>query len=162
MTPAQIYDILKKAGYLVPGKDGTFGTCREGFICITDPTCIWPPILNFIDVAWIILAAITGFLLAGWGITMVRGANHDMVKNLRTLILIFGTLSVAVPAMNALGFDDEIVSKCGLIEISQDEIDKLLEAYSSSIEDPSYEHFEILDSAFDNIDNAEDVSIDDI
>ena len=77
---AQIAHILQKAGYDV--------IYQGGDLFITEPTCIWPPLLEFIDVAWVVLTVITGILLAGWGATMLRGANHDMVKNLRTLVLI--------------------------------------------------------------------------
>lgn len=125
--------------------------CENGFYCIEDPTCIWPPILEFVNNAWIILTIITAFLLAGWGITMLRGANHDMVKNLRTLVLIFGVLSAAIPAVNVLGLGEAIVSECETIKIAQTQIDELLQMRDIHMENPTYEHFEVLDSAFDDI-----------
>ena len=106
---------------------------------------------EFIDTAWVVLIIITGFLLAGWGITMVRGANHDMIKNLRSLVLIFGTLSAAIPAMNVLGVGKAIVSTCETIEISQAEVAELLKLHENEMENPTYEHFEVLDSAFDDV-----------
>ena len=142
---AEFMQILDRAGYKLLD-------CESGFYCIEDPTCIWPPILDFVNTAWIILAVMTAFLLAGWGITILRGANHNMIKNLRTLVLIFGTLSVAIPAMNVLGLGEVIVSECGTIKVSQTQVDELLQMRRLQMEDVTYEHFEVLDSAFDDID----------
>ena len=142
---AQIANILQKAGYDV--------VYQGGDLFITDPTCIWPPLLEFIDVAWVVLTVITGILLAGWAATMLRGANHDMVKNLRTLVLIFGTLSVSIPAMNMLGGKHAIVSKCDKIEISPEQINELLKLRNQTRSDSDYESFEIIDSEFDDMDD---------
>ena len=117
---AEMAKILTKAGYQLTD-------CQVGFICLVDPTCIWPPLLEFVHVAWTVLTVITGFLLAGWGITMLRGAQHDIVKNLKTLVLIFGTLSVALPAVNVLGAGKAIVGQCDVIQISQEQINQLLQ-----------------------------------
>jgi hypothetical protein len=144
---------LKNAGYTLRG-------CRVGFICLEDPTCIWPPLLDFIHVAWMVLAIITAFLLAGWGITMVRGANHDMVKNLRTLILIFGTLSVALPAVDVLGGGAFVLEHCATIEISKAEVDKLLNMRDVKMKEPKYEHFLIKDS-YDSLE-YQDSQVDDL
>jgi hypothetical protein len=137
-----VAQILTKAGYIL-------NDCTNGYLCITDPTCIWPPLLNFINTAWIILSVATGFLLAGWGITMVRGANHDIVKNLRTLVLIFGTLSVAIPAVNVLGAGKAIVGQCDIIKVSQEQVNELVNLNNESLTNPDYESFEIIDSAVD-------------
>ena len=141
---ANVAKILDKAGY-------TLKNCQSGFLCIQDPTCIWPPLISFISVAWVILAVITAFLLAGWGITMLRGANHNMVKNLRTLVLIFGTLSVALPAVNVLGAGKAIVNQCDTIMVSAEEIDALVQMKSQTLQDAGYENFEIIDSQFDDM-----------
>ena len=137
---ATVAQILNKAGYHLTD-------CQVGFLCVVDPTCIWPPLLEFINYAWIIITVITGFLLAGWGITMVRGANHDMIKNLRTLVLIFGSLSVAIPAVNVVGGGKAVVGKCDIIKISQSQIDELLQTTDIGKSDENYEVFVITDSA---------------
>ena len=141
---AEIAQILTKAGYQIQD-------CQTGFLCIVDPTCIWPPLLEFIHTAWIILAVLTGILLAGWGATMLRGAQHDMVKNLRTLVLIFGTLSVALPAVNVLGAGRAIVNQCDTIKISQDQVNELLKLRNQSLDTNQYETFEVIDSQYDDI-----------
>lgn len=147
MSPEQLRDViraLKDAGYSFPSD------CPNGYLCIVDPTCIWPSLLEFINIAWIVLAAITGFLLAGWAITMLRGANHNMVQNLRTLVLIFGTLSVALPAVNMLGGGAFLVNKCNVIEVSQEQIQELLpDPNRGNINQENYEHFDIHDSQYD-------------
>lgn len=142
----QVAQILDRAGYIL--RD-----CQVGFLCIVDPTCVWPPLLNFIRVAWIILTFITGMLLAGWGITMLRGANHAIINNLRTLVLIFGTLSVAIPAMNLLGGGKAIVNQCDTMKISQAQVNELLKMRSQYLQQQNFEHFEIRDSDFDDLDS---------
>lgn len=141
---AQVAQILTKAGY-------TLQDCQVGFLCITDPTCIWPPFLEFIHNAWIVLTFITGILLAGWGATMVRGANHDMVKNLRSLVLIFGVLSVALPAVNLLGAGRAVVNSCNTIKLSQSHINELVRMRGQSMQQPEFENFDIRDSNFDDL-----------
>ncbi len=143
---AQVAQILDKAGY-------TLQNCEVGFLCITDPTCIWPPLLEFIHNAWLVLTFITGVLLAGWAATMLRGANHDMVKNLRSLVLIFGTLSVALPAVNLLGAGRAVVNSCDTIKLSQSHIDELVRMRNQSMQQQPFENFDIRDSNFDNLDS---------
>ena len=141
----EIKEILTRAGYSV------LKNCPGDSICIIDPTCVWPPLLNFIHTGWIIIAVITGFLLAGWGITMVRGAKHDMIQNLRTLILIFGTLSVALPAVNLMGGGTAIVNQCNTIQISTEQTQELLDMLNQNkFQQESYEFLDIQDSAFDD------------
>jgi len=124
MNPGAVADIeqlLRNAGYYAH-------RCQMD-LCLTDPTCIWPPLLEFINTAWIVLTVITAFLLAGWGIAMVRGAMYsasDVAKNLRNLLLIFGTLSAAIPIVNVLGADKYVVSQCKVIRISQAQVQELL------------------------------------
>ena len=141
----EVKRILVETGY------GVLKDCPAGSLCIVDPTCIWPPLLEFIHTAWLVLAFITGILLAGWAATLLRGANHDMVKNLRSLVLIFGTLSVALPAVNLLGGGQAIVNQCDKIEISQDQVNELLKMRNQSLEQQQFENFDIRDSEFDNL-----------
>lgn len=141
---SQVAKILTKAGYILQDCN------QDGFLCITDPTCIWPPLLEFITNAWYVLTAITGILLAGWAVTMLRGASHDMIKNLRTLVLIFGSLSVALPAVNMLGAGKAIVGQCGdPIMVSYDRIQELVQMSRETLEHQQFENFDISDSAFD-------------
>ncbi len=149
---AEAIKILKNAGY-------TLRDCRNGYICLEDPTCIWPPLLNFINTAWVVLTLITAFLLAGWGITMVRGANHDMVKNLRTLVLIFGTLSVALPVVDVLGGGAFVLNQCDTIEVAQTQVNELFNSYKDRLKPTTYEYFNISDS-YDQLEYTEQKSDD--
>ncbi len=139
-----IYKTLKNAGFEMPS------SCPGGKICIIDPTCIWPPLLDFIHTAWILLTIATVALLAGWGATMLRGANHDMVKNLRTLVLIFGVLSATLPILKVIGGENVLINQCNVIELPQQDVAKLLETAQKSLEKANYESFEIIDSQYDN------------
>ncbi len=138
--------LLKRAGYEVHA-------CGGDSICITDPTCIWPILSEFINNAWIVLSVITGFLLAGWAITMLRGAKHDMVKNLRTLVLIFGTLSVALPIVEVLGFDKLTVNKCEQFKLSKQQIAEILKPYGDKLKQEQYEEYDIHDTGIEDDDS---------
>lgn len=147
-TLADVAQLLRKAGYEVHS--------QAGFLYFVDPTCIWPPLLEFINTAWIVLTVITAFLLLGWGITMVRGAAYsmtDIAKNLRALLLIFGTLSVAIPAVNVLGAGKYVVSQCNVIKISRAQVKALMDLpeqpiYQATVSQDSYN-----DNTGNNIDN---------
>jgi len=141
MTPEQLKTLLYRAGYHIEQN------CPSGDVCITDPTCIWPILGDFIHVAWIVMAVITAFLLAGWAATMLRGASHSIAKNLRDLVLIFGVLSAAIPAINLLGGGKFIYGQCNTIRVSQEQINQLTQ--DKTIEQPEYEYFNITDSAYD-------------
>ena len=132
---ASVLKLLERAGYSFPS------TCPNDFICIIDPTCIWIPLLDFINTAWVILTLATIILLAGWGITMLRGAVYSMKElsqNLRTLVLIFGALSLALP-----------IIKVNIIQVPQQDVHKMVQESRKSFEKSNYESFEISDSAYD-------------
>lgn len=141
MNPGAVADVeqlLHNAGYYVH-------RCQAD-LCLTDPTCIWPPLLEFINTAWIVLTVITAFLLAGWGITMLRGAMYsasDIAKNLRNLLLIFGTLSAAIPVVNVLGAGKYVVSQCKVIRISQAQVQELLDLRDVTFAEPVYEQVNV-------------------
>lgn len=140
---AEIARVLSKAGYIV--RD-----CKIGSICIVDPTCIWPPLLDFIKNAWIVFSAITGVLLAGWGAVLLRGATNDYAKNIKTLVLMFGALSLALPAVDFLGGGKFVVNKCDVMEISQAQVQELLKSRGQKFKNHDYEVFEVIDSATDD------------
>jgi len=142
---AEIVKILNTAGYIV--KD-----CQMGAICIADPTCIWPPLVSFIKTAWMVLTAITGVLLAGWAAVLLRGAKNDYAKNFKTLILMFGTLSLALPAVDFLGGGKFVVNQCATIKIPADQVQELLKMRGQKLKQNEYEVFEVIDSAADDPD----------
>ncbi|MBO4672316.1 MAG: hypothetical protein J5608_01530 [Alphaproteobacteria bacterium] len=143
---ASVLKLLERAGYSFPS------TCPNDFICIIDPTCIWIPLLDFINTAWVILTLATIILLAGWGITMLRGAVYSMKElsqNLRTLVLIFGALSLALPIIKVIGGEQLVINQCNIIQVPQQDVHKMVQESRKSFEKSNYESFEISDSAYD-------------
>lgn len=119
-------------------------------VSMEDPSCILRSFETFTEYAWTAIAILTGLMLFGWAISMIRGAKNDLFMNLRNLILIFGILSLAKPIMNVIYGGDLFAHGCKTIEIPMDEINKLLEARNSKLTDRSqydlYEEFNIYDS----------------
>ena len=109
---------LENAGYSVLGMDG-------GSIIIEDPSCIVGDISNFIDLSFLIFGTMAAILLFGWGFAMIRGSKLDIKKNIRDLVLLMLSLSLAPVVMRAL-ISEELL-QCGTMAISVDGIIELLE-----------------------------------
>ncbi len=116
--------LLKNAGFHILGTDGSF-------IYIEDPSCILRSFETFIEYAWTAIFLITGMLLFGWAISLIRGGKTDLITNLRNLTLMFGTLTLAVPIINLIFGDDLFARGCRTIQISRPDIDRLLDARSA-------------------------------
>lgn len=111
--------LLKNAGYHITGTDGSF-------IYIEDPSCILRGFETFIEYAWIAISAITGMLLFAWAISLIRGVKNDIMTNVRNLIIICGTLSLAMPIVNLVFGGDMVARGCQTIRISHNDIIDLL------------------------------------
>ena len=123
------------------------------FIYMEDPSCILRSFETFIDYVWVIITALTGFLLAGWAISKIRGAKNDLFSNMTNLILIFGVLAVARPVMNMIYGSDLFGMGCQTISVSIENMNKLLDARKESLSDISddlYESINIYDSGVNN------------
>ncbi|MBR3511281.1 MAG: hypothetical protein IKN73_04450 [Alphaproteobacteria bacterium] len=95
MDTIQIVNILKNSGIQVCGSDGAY-------IYYQDPSCILPVFDKFVGYAWTIILVLTAFMLLGWAILYIRnGVRLDTVfKNAKSLLLMFATLAVVIPAIN--------------------------------------------------------------
>lgn len=142
MEVETIARLLQNAGFNVIGADSRF-------IYLEDPACVLRSFATFAEYAWIIITFITGILLFGWAISMLRGDKNDYVTNLRSLILIFGILSAAGPIINVVYGDDLFAKGCKTIEVSVDKIQAQLDARNAKLSKSQtnlYEEFDIYDT----------------
>lgn len=121
------------------------------FVYMEDPSCILRSFETFLEYAWIAITVLTGVLLVGWAISMIRGAKYDNIfVNLRNLILIFGGLSLVKPVINLIYGQNLFARGCETISVSIDEVQKLLDARNAKLKkfDPNelYEDLIIHDS----------------
>lgn len=136
-----ILRLLKNSGFNIIGTDDTF-------LYLEDPSCILRSFQTFLEYAWIVIACITGLLLFGWAISMIRGAKNDIFTNLRTLTLIFGILSAAGPIVNTIWGGDLFAKGCRTIKVPIAEVNEMLEARKKELgeNDKFYEEIDIYDS----------------
>ena len=120
------------------------------FVYMEDPSCILRSFETFAHYAWFAILVLTGFMLTGWAISMIRGAKNDFFTNLRNLIIIFGVLSIAKPMMNIIYGDDLFARGCRTITVPMTEMNRLLDARNSKLKSRDefdlYEDFDIYDS----------------
>ncbi len=138
-----ILRLLTNSGFHILGADGSF-------IYLEDPSCILRSFETFAYYAWIIIVFITGLLLFGWAISMIRGAKNDLFTNMRNLLLIFGTLAAVGPIINLIYGDDLFARGCRTIRVEISEVNRLLDARQSKLSSRNeydlYEEYEIYDS----------------
>lgn len=119
------------------------------FVYFEDPSCILRSFETFVEYAWIAIASLTGAMLFGWAISMIRGAKNDFFMNLRNLILIFGILTIAHPIINFVYGDDLFARGCQTFSVPMSQVNQLLESRNSKLQSPDsylYEEFDIYDS----------------
>lgn len=141
-----ILRLLKNAGFHVLGLDGIS-------IQIEDPACILRSFETFIDYAWIAITFITGVLLFGWAIAMIRGSKNgpgNLITNMRNLILIFGILAASKPIINLIWGGDLFARGCNTIHVSISDVEKILDSRNQKLTDRRdldyYEEFHIYDT----------------
>lgn len=141
MNTNVILRLLRNSGFNVIGTDDTF-------LYLEDPSCILRSFQTFLEYAWVIIACITGLLLFGWAISMIRGAKNDIFTNLRTLTLIFGILSASGFIVNTIWGGDLFAKGCRTIKVSIADVNALLEERQKSLgeNDKFYEEIDIYDS----------------
>ena len=121
MNTELIRQLLENSGINVLGMD-------SAAIDIEDPSCILRGFETFIEYAWIIITAVTGVLLFGWAISMIRGAKNDIFTNLRNLFIMFATLSLVIPIVNIIWGDDIYAHACKTIAVPIEDVNTLLDA----------------------------------
>lgn len=136
--------ILTDMGYNVSGYDARA-------LYIIDPSCVLTGFTTFLDYAWVILIAIAGFMLMGWGFGLLRGAKNDIFINLRNLGLIFGIVGATVPIVSFIWGKDITQNVCETITIPIDRVNEILnientKKMSTYNEFEQYERMDIYDS----------------
>ncbi len=144
MNTETIIRLLKQSGLHVIGADGDF-------IYLEDPACILRSFQTFTEYAWLIITAITGFFLLGWGISIIAGGGaKDYFSNLRNLIIMFAALSVAGGAISAIYGDDIFARGCARLSVPMSDVAQMVEMRNSKFNGNSdydmYEDFVIYDS----------------
>lgn len=136
-----IQNALERAGLTVHGID-------DNFIYLEDPSCIMRGFETFLGYAWDVLLGITVLLIMGWGFSMIRGAKNDIKNNIKSLILIFGILTVTFPILNVVAGGDLIGMTCKELKVSVAEINEILaaNARTNSLDASLYEDIDIYDS----------------
>jgi hypothetical protein len=133
--------ILEKSGLHVQGAD-------DQFIYIEDPSCIMRAFENFLEYAWIVIAILTGALIMGWGISMIRGAKNVITENFKTLILIFGILTAIWPILDIISGGNFVGMMCNTTKVSISNVNEILatKPKNSATNSSFYEDIDIYDS----------------
>jgi hypothetical protein len=122
-------------------------------VIVEDPSCIIRSFEIFAHYAWIAISVLTGLLFAGWGVSMIRGAQHDFFTNMRNLALILGILTATGPIINYVYGDDLFARGCRQIIIPIADINRMLAAREEKLAERDqmdlYEEFDIYDSGAD-------------
>lgn len=142
MNTSEIVRLLENSGIRVLNADSMS-------VYIEDPSCIMRGFETFLEYAWIIITAITGVLLFGWAVSMIRGARNDIMVNIRNLFLMFATLSMVGPVLGMIYGDDIFSIGCKTINISIHELNTLLDTRNKKMSvthDNSHRGFQIYDT----------------
>lgn len=158
MTLETILRLLKNFGLNVLGVD-------SAYIYIEDPSCILRGFETFLDYAWIVIVAITGFLLFGWAVSLIRGAKTDIMINIRNLLIMFMALGLTRPIVNAIWGGDLFARGCKNVAVPISEVYRILDARNSKLaaaNNSLYEDFQIYDSGdiYENDLDLSSVSVD--
>ena len=143
MNTDTILRLLENSGFHVLKSDSQF-------LYLEDPSCILRSFETFIEYAWVVIVCITGLLLFGWAISMIRGAKNDLFINLRNLTIIFGVLAAVGPIVNLIWGDDLFARGCRTITVSVADVNEILDMrkleFAPENQYAIYEHLDIYDS----------------
>lgn len=142
METATIIRLLSNAGFRVLGTDGAN-------LYIEDPSCILRSFQTFTEYAWIILTVITGMLIFGWAISMIRGAKNNIFINLRNLTIMFGTLAAAGAILNMIYGGDLFARGCQTVAVDINTVNEMLDMRQKKMSPQQtdlYESIDIYDS----------------
>lgn len=153
MEPNTILRLLSNAGfYNLSVVDGQY-------IQMENPSCVFRGFETFLEYAWIALVFITGMLLFGWAVAMIRTHKNaelqSVTENLRNLLLIFGVIALVKPIANLVAGGDIFSAGCGTITVSIDEINKIIDTKKLKLKNASeydlYEDLRIYDSGVSSV-----------
>ncbi len=142
METATIIRLLSNAGFRVLGADGAN-------LYIEDPSCILRSFQTFTEYTWIIITFITGMLIFGWAISMIRGAKNNIFINLRNLTIMFGTLAAAGAILNMIYGGDLFARGCRTVAVDIDTVNEMLDMRRKKMSPQQtdlYESIDIYDS----------------
>ena len=142
METTTIIRLLSNAGFRVLGTDGAN-------LYIEDPSCILRSFQTFTEYAWIILTFITGMLIFGWAISMIRGAKNNIFINLRNLTIMFGTLAAAGAILNMIYGGDLFARGCQTVAVDINTVNEMLDMRQKKMSPQQtdlYESIDIYDS----------------
>lgn len=142
METTTIIRLLSNAGFRVLGTDGAN-------LYIEDPSCILRSFQTFTEYAWIILTFITGMLIFGWAISMIRGAKNNIFMNLRNLTIMFGTLAATGAILNMIYGGDLFARGCQTVAVDIDTVNEMLDMRQKKMSPQQtdlYESIDIYDS----------------
>lgn len=142
METATIIRLLSNAGFHVLGADGSN-------LYIEDPSCILRSFQTFTEYAWVIITFITGMLIFGWAISMIRGAKNNIFMNLRNLTIMFGTLAAAGAILNMIYGGDLFARGCRTVAVNIDTVNEMLDMRQKKMSPQQtdlYESIDIYDS----------------
>lgn len=143
MELENILKLMQNAGFRVHGAD-------TQYIYIEEPACIVRAFATFAEYAWIALLVITGLLLTGWAIALIRGSKNNLVDNLRNLVLILGIVSAAPPIMSTVFGKDLFAMGCKTVKVSISDVQQAIAARNAKLSPRDrnylYEEFDIYDT----------------
>lgn len=139
MNTQEILRQLQNSGIRVLGT-----TVDSSTVYIEDPACILRSFETFMDYAWVIISIITGIMLFGWAIALLRGAKNTVPTNLRNLIIMFATLATIRPIANMIWGGDLFGRGCRQIAISTDTVRQIISQRDKKLHD-SEKLYEVLD-----------------
>lgn len=142
METATIIRLLSNAGFHVLGADGAS-------LYIEDPSCILRSFQTFTEYAWVIITFITGMLIFGWAISMIRGAKNNIFMNLRNLTIMFGTLAAAGAILNMIYGGDLFARGCRTVAVDINTVNEMLDMRKKKMSPQQtdlYESIDIYDS----------------
>ncbi|MBE6457984.1 MAG: hypothetical protein E7011_04235 [Alphaproteobacteria bacterium] len=119
------------------------------FVYAEDPSCILRSFETFIEYAWVIIAVLTGVMLFGWAVSLLRGAKNDYFSNLKNLVLIFGILTISGPILNLVYGGNLFAIGCKTIKVSIADIQEILDKRGIEFINENaelYENIDIYDS----------------
>lgn len=147
MNTDTVVRLLRNSGFheIVVGADA---------VMVEDPSCILRSFEVFAHYAWIAISVMTGLLFAGWGVSMIRGAKHDMhdiFENIKNLALVLGAVTVIGPIVNYMYGDDLFARGCRKITIPIEDINRMLAAREEKLGEQQelFEEYDIYDSGAD-------------
>ena len=145
MDPTRIVEILTNSGLVDVRVD-------EKFIYFLDPSCIFPAFDIVLHYAWIVCLVLTAMILFGWGVLYIKnGVKLDsLFKNVKSLLLIFGVLSVVIPIINFISNNNLFGQMCEKKQVSLSSVQELLaqrdKHFSNSNMNSFFDDFTVIDS----------------